>query len=342
MKILLEERANLFQFPIARTKIATEVTIGDLHGNALTLIYFLLREGVLNLSHEDYKKIISIYTANQLNKNLLNDFKAIVQRAQKTDRNILIRLIGDEVCDRGQNDYFTLIILKKLHLLNQQIEIIFSNHGLAFLDAFENYASENKLYSNYFRGAQYSRSLTNLDNLISTNLITKDEVSDMVNNVYKPLIKPLSYTLDQKDDLILYTHAPSDLRIIKNLALKFNIKFDDLNIEALINTVKGINKRFCFYLLNNKIHTLFDRANFCNPDNFKRNDTAIEDLTWNRNYNELNFKPVHNGFKLSYAYGHDKTEISHPFGNIYGLDNNFGKSFNKLREFEIYKVLLIS
>lgn len=342
MKIFLKEQDNLLKYPDTRNQKSSQITIGDLHGNSLTLMYFLLREGVIKLSEQNYQKLINIYTAHEFNYELIQDFQNIIESVEKTRSNLLIRLIGDEVCDRGQNDYFTLLILKKLQFLNQKIEIIFSNHGLAFINAFENYPQEGKLYSKHFAGSEYSRSLTNLNNLINQQIISKNEILELYNHTYKPLIKPISYTFESNNSLILYSHAPSDLRIIKNLALKFNIEFKDKNIQELMTTIDNINEKFHDYLLNNQIHQLFNPRNFCNPNNFNNNDTPIEDLAWNRCYDKLNFAALHNGYHLSYVYGHDKTEIPNPDNNIYGLDNNFGKSFNILDQKEIYKVLLIS
>ena len=38
-----------------------DLTIGDLHGNTLKLIYFLIKEGIVEMSEKDYESLVKLY-----------------------------------------------------------------------------------------------------------------------------------------------------------------------------------------------------------------------------------------------------------------------------------------
>src|SRR5581483_9960414 len=109
--------------------IQNQLTIGDLHANGLKLLYFLVRQNVLEISSTDYATIVRIYlkSAHALTKQDLVDSNNIIANA-KVNPVGTIRLLGDELADRGENDYFVLKILEKLSKENISIEILLSNH----------------------------------------------------------------------------------------------------------------------------------------------------------------------------------------------------------------------
>ena len=91
-----------------------EFTIGDMHGSALKLLFFLTRQNVLKLSKDDYATITEIFlrgeNVDRITAADLAKFKEILART-KVDRNGKVRLLGDLLADRGANDYFTLKII---------------------------------------------------------------------------------------------------------------------------------------------------------------------------------------------------------------------------------------
>ena len=142
-----------------------QYSIGDLHGSSQKLIYFLIQVGLLEMDEINYKKMVDLYEKwgyqllsvvvykqqqNQAKFNILdmkkeellsdlNQFKEILASAKVKGgpQHPLIRLIGDEMADRGHNDYFTLLILEKLQQNHVPYEIITSNHGAEFMAAYE-------------------------------------------------------------------------------------------------------------------------------------------------------------------------------------------------------------
>lgn len=339
----INEPQVLGKYPTLRHGKFSEATIGDIHGNALTLIFFLIRENIIKLSESNYKKIVSLYQSNDFTKNTFEDFKAVIDNITPTKTNKLLRLIGDDLCDRGQNDYFTLLLYKKLTELNINFEILLSNHAMAFLNALYKFPLRKYLKTNYFSGDVYSNSLSNLNLIIQHNIVSIDEISDIIDKTYLTHLKAVSFSYIAPDVIILYTHAPTDLRIIKNLGLKFNINIDESTIETLIDSINNINKAFQNCTVSHKFisSSLYHPRNFCNLDNFLTNDTPIEDITWNRIYDYLNWQKNINNYKVYYAYGHDKTQICSKYDNNFGLDNDFGKSLQDLYSSRNFKALLI-
>ena len=93
-----------------------QISIGDLHGNALKLIWFLLKHNVIgNISEQEYNRFVKLYEKDpkEVNKNDIQWFNLFIKKI-KVNQGGTIRLLGDELADRGSNDYFTLKILEKL------------------------------------------------------------------------------------------------------------------------------------------------------------------------------------------------------------------------------------
>src|SRR5579864_4775020 len=98
--------ADLLKFPtdIKTVDPAEEKSIGDMHGNALKLIHFLISEGVLKTNEADYLQLVQIYERlynDDYKSNLaqtrkdIEAFNKILGRAEIASSTPLIRLIGD-------------------------------------------------------------------------------------------------------------------------------------------------------------------------------------------------------------------------------------------------------
>ena len=83
-------------YPIANTD---ELTIGDLHGNAIKLLYFLIKQQIINnINRKEYKKLVDIYnkSVDRLEKKNLDSFNKIVEKIECKNQKILVRLFHFE------------------------------------------------------------------------------------------------------------------------------------------------------------------------------------------------------------------------------------------------------
>lgn len=327
---IIDPHANLLVFPKLdfehELKDDCELTIGDMHGNALKFLYFLVRQRVLTISKKNYQDVIKIYkkSVDSLTKKDIEHFNHIINTA-KINKGAKIRLLGDELSDRGSNDYFTLKILQRI-TPEIPVEIIHSNHGLEFLNFYETRMKE----FNFSISGRYTESLTNLSILLKKKLIDKAEVENIIAENYLPYVKILSYTLDkEKNNLTLYMHAPNGPRTVENLAKDFNVKYDPKN---LIQTIDEINKAFTKAALNKKLvkTSKLKLADACGIDS---TDAPLAfpfvRMIWTRGYESKKdpLKKKVNKFNLTYVHGHDGEGKVPPKlkAHVVNLDNLFGK-----------------
>jgi len=191
LELVTHKRVSIREFlkPKKFTKPITEVTIGDLHANALKLLYLLSVHGIVKIHPVNYQRLVNIYFSEQdLNAEILNEFDSIIAGIKVIRHDILIRLIGDELSDRGKNDYFTLKIFQKLKQDGVPFEITLSNHAAVFINAYEHYKINKKL-TPVIMTEQYTQSLKGLNTLIEEGHISVGNVMDMIDSSYKPSLK---------------------------------------------------------------------------------------------------------------------------------------------------------
>jgi hypothetical protein len=77
MPKFINEQVDIYQLPSVdlthKGTEGTEITIGDLHGNAMKLMFMLVKHGIAtNISKEDYNRLVEIYRTptNNLTKEL--------------------------------------------------------------------------------------------------------------------------------------------------------------------------------------------------------------------------------------------------------------------------------
>lgn len=82
--------------------------------------------------------MVKIYQTplENIDKECLIQFNTILDRIV-FEKGRMIRLLGDELADRGANDYFTLKLLEKLQLNKVPVEILLSNHSVEFIESYE-------------------------------------------------------------------------------------------------------------------------------------------------------------------------------------------------------------
>jgi hypothetical protein len=325
--LIEENRVDIYQHPTpnptAQENVEEEITIGDLHANAIKLLYMLVRHGIAsNIDETDYETLVTIYRKNQhdLVAEDLTTFNKLLLKIEFSTH-IKVRLIGDEVADRGQNDFFIFKILEKLTKARVPIEILLSNHGLEFIEAYEidTRFSPPRLDQGYNPG--HANSMSNLQRLIDRGLVKREEILELVKNAYQPTLRIISYSLNEdKSKISLYSHAPVGITIIKRLAEKFGLEYNNSSALELAKTIDRINAAFQVHLQDKTLHTCYDAGKLWlayNGVNYPETD-VIEFITWNRSYVEL-VRPA----EYNFIHGHDPNGPTE--GHIYNLDNHLGK-----------------
>ena len=256
--ILIEEIADLRQHPEPSKMVeaVSSVTIGDLHGNALKLLYFLIREGVLSLADlNHYTEFVETYykSLDEITIKDIETMRSIVKKSSVNNK-IKVCLIGDEFADRGSNDYFTILLLQRLHTGRVNLEINISNHGLDFIYAYE---SGDFLNSGSFEIMPFqSGSIYALRNLIARfpDLKIYDEVIAFVDNIYKGTLRLISYDADvQNKRIFIRTHAPCDLLLIQDAAHYCNTDYNDNSLPNLMSSIDSIQLEITSFIKESRL-----------------------------------------------------------------------------------------
>ena len=308
----------------------TQVSIGDLHSNAIKLLFVLQRHGIVDISAENYYNLVAIYTKPccYLTQDDMARFKKIIDQIPVINRNMLVRLIGDETADRGQNDYFTLKILEKLHQEKVPVTILLSNHGVEFVEAYERYIEQNKKFKSTMLN-HFAMSLIIMQSLIERGLIDGEEVIELANARYKPMLKALDYSLSADgSEITLFSHAGIDLLIVQCLAEKLGTVYNDATAADLAASIDAINAVFSIHVQNNSVHTLYDRSSISQGGHggspIDKTEHPLEFIMWNRFYEKtLAREETLRPYRINYVHGHDRGDLSR--NNIYNLDNILGK-----------------
>lgn len=221
-----------------------QLAIGDIHGNSMLLLYFLIKQGILSLKKgpQDYQKLNEIYQKENLTQGDLEKFDFILKHAS-IHPGATVRFIGDEFADRGNNDYFTLKILKKLKDNKVPVEHLFSNHGAAFLSFYEQGCGSH--FKSQIVDPSQTPSLQNLSSLVKRDMISSKELKKLIQENFLSNLKLVSYTVDEDNNcLTLFTHAPVGLTTIQTLAKDLGVTYQDLSAKKLTETLDQMNLRF--------------------------------------------------------------------------------------------------
>ena len=338
--ILVEETVDLRQHPdLSKQERVSSVTLGDLHGNALKLLYFLIREGILTLANSkqyDYFAEVYCKSVEELTVNELTTVQSIVNMSSVNNK-IKICLIGDELADRGSNDYFTILLLEKLHTAGVNLEICLSNHGVEFINAYE---SGDFINSEFFEIMPFqSGSLYALKKLATLfpELNILEQIHSFVDNIYKSSLKLISYDADiESKRIFIRTHAPCDLTVINEAADYLHTPYNEDSLQNLINSIEAIQQRISECIAHSSLTKLIQN----NP---------LRLLLWNRDTEILRRETLYN-FSIHYIHGHTEG-ITNDY--VCNLDTSLGKSQGRptsfmstteISEFHhkgVYKVLRI-
>lgn len=317
---------NIYKYPenIRSHAEHTHLTIGDMHGNAIKLLFFLVSEGVFIIDPEAYTKLVTLYRKDVaiIQEQDLLEFETILKniKIQKID---LLRFIGDNFADRGSNDYYTLKIFEKLNQSSINFEVLLSNHDFEFIfNASNNFPD----FSPPTIWPAQTVSMLNLGALVSRKLISKDSIIEILLKDYMPHIKLVSL-----DDHHLFFHAPNGIDLIKALATWYQIDYNDETINDLEETVNKINQKFMQHLLNNDLDEI--------SREILRQFGPHSRLTWNRNLYNIDVPNEYNNYQLNYVHGHNGPGQTLP--NLINLDTDLGKQFENIENnIGDYKILV--
>jgi hypothetical protein len=324
----VDENVNIDTFPPRErfsARPGAKLVIGDLHGNALKFLYILVRHEFLDMPSEDYLKFVRLYKVANLRKVHLDDFnlilKAISLNPLATSSSLC--LIGDDLCDRGQNDYFVLKLFQLLHQMAVRYEILISNHSAEFLSCYENNFDFDKTI---LFGGQ-GRSSENLQLLVDSQLVTRGDISELFEASYKPYLKALSYSSSSEDkcDLTIYSHAPIGLENIGYIAKFFGApEAVDDQFGSICVAIDQINMKFREYVSANAAYELF-KIHEClfeimNGSAISATLLPMAHLIWNRDHESSN-RPGH----ITFVHGHDTSHADDNLENVFNLDNSLGK-----------------
>lgn len=289
---------NLREHPKNINSVGKDTTLatGDMHGNAIKLIYFLIKEGVLELKNkaDDYAQLVSIYhtPVDELTALNLTTFITHLKNAHLHFPKKLI-LLGDDLADRGMNDLYTLYVLDRLAGI--PLDICLSNHSSIFLQRL----AENKPHAGAQIVAPYQQqSLNNLFMLINKQLITLNEVQSLIKRSYHPHLKLIAYNQHQ-DGITLFTHAVVGLETIARIAVTLGVHYQDKTLAALITTLDAINTTATKAIEQGAF------VNYFNIDcDISDTNNPITDLLWARELkSNFTLKP-HGNFKIHLVHGH--------------------------------------
>ncbi len=324
------EKADLKSIPtrLDMEKFAShpdnEFIIPDLHGNAMKLIWHLIRYDFLKLSEKDYKELLDIYLKaekDECTPDLLQRWEEILEDAEYNPKAGILHLIGDELCDRGANDWLTLKLIEIMHDYSIPFTTKLSNHSLEFILKMETHfwklkelsthkklteISEKKLdfdcntilLSSLPEHASASRSLRTFAKLLNEGLIewsnTDEDAPRGVLEIYKIYLKHLQLVdacvYPETNTLFLITHAPFNIKLLRELAVLFsrdemkNIKAPILTTEELERVINLVNIKF--NLLKNKF-LIYKCINDSIPQSYLEINlkwvmqTAFYKLCWN-------------------------------------------------------------
>jgi len=342
---------------------------GDLHSNPINFIHFLRQLNLIELKNgaNDYKRLHDIYyleyikikreskgNAIEFNnklKILINEFLDILKKAKIKNIHTLIKLIGDELGDRGNHDLFILCILKWLGDEKRKIgkpacDIFMSNHAIEFILWYEAELFQSKSTA-YGPLSTPLWSLNALRESVAADAELKETVKQLINNYYKPCLKVLGYSVSEdKKEIAILTHAGTPIDIIYYRVKDLNkraktqghrsIEYHCSTIEKLMKTIDDINNIYMEeYVKKNKIHALYTLEDAEIAISTYSSGTTINYKThpfiylmWNRQYTyekkPLNRPTEFHGYKVHYVHGHDESDPIKK--QVYDLDTLVGKN----------------
>ncbi len=254
--------------PTMLRRFFTEVTEGSAHGNFMRLIYTLIKAGICTLNQQYYNELVAIYessssctpdTENRI-ENEITQFKKIInENLQVICTDKVYRLIGNFLAGPGPNDFFILYILHFLHKHEVRFRIIFSKYDDQFLRAFFSDFDPTNTSFTWARQNGQGRSLLGLQASIEQNIILFEDVKEMVEEAYLPYLMLYDYSLDENNNLTLYSYKPHKIKMLRSISneLFFRGILNDENLEdvsTLQVIINQVNLAFSAFINDGELY----------------------------------------------------------------------------------------
>lgn len=257
-----------------------KVTIGDLHGNPLSLLHYLVKVGVLefNKTKPDSKHLYTIFQnmicdssvdENLINTENIHQFKSLLPTLFTIkNKQIHVLLLGDLLCDRMSDDIHMLFVLEYLHDNDVPYKILFSNHDSIFSAAiyFEHSRKknpkQNEIISSFLSHEFYS-SLKRLAMLLDRRVITQKAILDLANKVHRDHLLLLSYTEKQDGRNCIFSHGILLNKFIRSFISKYSEEMAEIGCKILRTDstqekIKKINSVFLYMMQNSHETLIYD------------------------------------------------------------------------------------
>jgi len=166
-----------------------------------------------------------------------------------------------------------------------------------------------------------------MSKLITKGVIQQEEIQRITDDLYIPAAKLIDYTLEPNENkIIIYSHAGIGIEIIKALAEKLNVVYNDTTADELARTIDRINREFIKNIKGNTINEIVNTDTLYSGLTLQQIDkekSPIEFLLWNRDYHDLERPAKHNNYEMHFVHGHDSQELNSE--NITVLNSDLGK-----------------
>lgn len=334
---LQSTKINLKHRPKSIDARATRIVLGDIHGNSQYLLNLLIKFGVIILNKKHYRRLIAIYNKNTdalTAEDLLQFRRTLRYASYNTGLHLLF--LGDTLSDRGENDFFTLCIFRRLSIANVPFTILLSNHDVEFLHCHElSVKNSSSPYQSKHIKLTQTRSMQQMQQLLELKLCYKNgkncftvaRLNEWVSTHLLKHYRAIDYSLEN-NELTLYTHAPIDVDIIQGIALQLGTAFADETVYALISSIDQINEQASDLIKKNRLCAEFKGLG--TSDNLAMDEVdPFTRLIWNRARDNLNLSANHHGYQLRFVHGHDRVDSAR--NNVISLDQKVAKNRKNYR-----------
>ncbi|MCP3964800.1 MAG: hypothetical protein GY750_08115 [Lentisphaerae bacterium] len=316
--------------PVVYTSTVEVIILGDLHGNAIKFIYFLIKYRLIECTDFGYNSLLAAYAEN--NVKLFTKFLTQYVKPSKLMILPLLILLGDTLSDRGNNDYMTLKVYELLSIFKQKYIIIFSNHDMEFILNFKKHKFCKKQKPETFVLSSMmgqANSMMKMHECIMKAMITPKEIQSLIENVYLPNLKIVHHhkikNTQAKEELLIFSHAPVNTSFLEEcsniLQGKKSLNHDRFimirTIKTVTETIDKINSNFDF----DKFIEMHNNFNLKNCYNITESYPLIK-LVWNKE--DMGTENEDISDTVTYIHGHIGQQVFEA-ANIHNLDSNFCK-----------------
>ncbi len=267
-----EEKAELEEYPVKSQQLSkfdskdVTYTFGDMHGNVLKLINFLMMVGIIEMTQETYNKIVELYgkcsstvvvfnnrylkkasAEIEVAKQTVKEFKTLLESGEiKFNNKASVRLLGDIIADRGNNDYLILLLLGAMKKAEVKFEIVASNHDVEIIKLLDLNKENLQNVTESLQAFDVNIGQAN-SALCALETVTWNEYKQALKELYLPHFKLLSYEISKdKQSMTIFMHGVNNCYVIEGLVKQMEIKnFKTDTAETLASAIDSINDRFC-------------------------------------------------------------------------------------------------